>query len=114
MPAGTCRARDEPGRGPGPPTRRRSRPVTLARRDQLAARTATGTSDSLKVPLPSSPLPLDPQQSTWLVDNSAQKPKSPPTAWVAFVILRTDTGTSEELKVPLPRSPLPPYPQQSR
>ena len=41
-------------------------------RDQLAAWTATGTSELVVVPLPSWPSWLSPQQTTWPVDSTAQ------------------------------------------
>src|SRR5690242_14397861 len=81
--------------------------------------TDTGTVNVVVVPLPSSPSLLYPQQSTWLVDNRAQKLPPRPSALVsrmtvlALVMRWTITGTSELVVVPLPSSPSPLYPQQS-
>jgi hypothetical protein len=74
---------------------------------------ATGMSESIMVPLPNSPLPPYPQQSTPPETSTAQFDRSPSLArLVAVGMPVTATGESEFTFVPLPNSPLPLYPQQ--
>jgi len=81
------------------------------------AATATGTKLEVVLPLPSSPLPLKPQQLTAPVFNNAH-------VWELLAVIETAvadtsvnaataTGTELSVVLPLPSRPLPPFrPQQ--
>ncbi len=73
--------------------------------------TATGTEESVVVPLPRSPKELSPQQLTDPVVSNAQVWVSPAETEVTPARPLTTVGTEELMVVPLPNSPSPLYPQ---